>query len=36
MTKSKAFVPMNLYTVSQNLLPCGAAIFLYSLISVEN
>ncbi len=36
MTKSKAFVPMNLYTVSTDLLPCGAAIFLYSLISVEN
>ncbi len=35
MTKSKAFVPMNLYTFT-DLLPCGAAIFLYSLISVEN
>lgn len=36
MTKSKAFPVMNLYTVSQTMLPAGAAIFLNSLLSVEN
>ena len=36
MIKSKAFMPFNLYTVSQTMLPAGAAIFLNSLTSVEN
>ncbi|TII49204.1 triosephosphate isomerase [Escherichia coli] len=36
MTKSKAFVPMNLYTVSQTCCPAGRPSSFYSLISVEN
>jgi hypothetical protein len=35
MTKSKAFQGMNLYTVSQTMLPSRADIFLNSLTSVE-
>ncbi|KDF10901.1 hypothetical protein SAMN05216502_11292 [Citrobacter amalonaticus] len=31
MIKSKAFPGSDLYTVSQTMLPCGAAIFLNSL-----
>ena len=31
MIKSKAFMTFNLYTVSQTMLPSGAAIFLNSL-----
>lgn len=32
MIKSKAFTPACLYTVSQNMLPSGAATYLNSLI----